>query len=158
MNVQIQGNALKALDAKLAYIHGKGAQKTTQAIAKAIEEGNAYDRANGRDRYGRPVVPLKGPRKGQYAGKSGPPLAPSGTGSRVVTHFRAKARQRGGAWQVVAGWAGVVSRQGVPFLPFHDQGSGPLPRRPIFGVSPRTHAAIREIVKGFVVAAAKVRA
>jgi hypothetical protein len=172
MNVYYTKGATKALDDKLKWVKGKGSQNLAEAIAREVAEGNTRDRLAGLDRYGKPFKPVK-KRTGKYAGKTGPPLAPSGAASRVITRFRAQARRRGGDWQVVAGWENVVSDKGVPFLPFHDQGAvlggkkggkglkavavvralrrlrarvtgrGVLPRRPLFGISPKTWAQIR---------------
>lgn len=149
MNVYYQGKALKNLDAKMAFIKGRGAQILSEKIAEAVAEGNAYDRTNGRDKDGRPIAPLRSPRKGALKGATGPPLAPQGAASRVVRNFRSEARRRGGQWRITAGWQGVTSRAGVPFLPFHDMGAGRLPRRPIFGVSPRTRARINALIVEF---------
>jgi hypothetical protein len=149
MDVFYKPKALERLRKKIEFVKGPGSKKLADSIAVVVAAGNEYDRVGGRDRYGRPVASLKAPRKGEYAGKGGPPLAPSGASSRVVANFRAVARRRGGSWQIVAGWVGVLSARGVPFLPFHDHGAGRLPTRAIFGISPRTWAQVRDLVKGF---------
>lgn len=144
MNVSFQSSALKALDAKMAVLRGRGAQIAAEGIADAIESGNRRDRLAGVDRYGRPLAPLKHPRTGRNAGATGPPLAPHGSQSRSISAFRAEARRRGGNWQIVAGWVGA------PWLAFHAIGAGRLPRRDLFGISPKTHAAIKQTIDAFV--------
>lgn len=149
MNVYFTDRATKALDAKMAFIKGKGAQNLSLAIAREVKVGNTYDRMNGRDRYGVALTPLKSKRTGVYKNALGYPLTPFGPRSRAVKSFDTKARQRDGKWQIVAGWINVVSKSGVPFLPFHDLGSGHLPRRSIFGISPRTWAKIKVHIDNF---------
>lgn len=133
-------------EAKLKDVKGRGCRKLAQALADSVVEGNRYDRLNGRTRYGTTVARLKNPRTGAYKGLFGPPLAPHGASSRVITHFRARVNKRAGEWQVLAGWQGVQGRSGYPFLVAHDLGLGRLPARPIFGMSPRTSANNRKLL------------
>jgi hypothetical protein len=122
--------------------------------------------------YGQPQTPVK-VRTGKYRGASGPPIAPFGAASRVVTHFRARVKGSRPPYTIAAGWEGVVSKKGVPFLPFLDQGvrgkpkgktklargfhrvkaklagSWLIPPRPIFGISPNTWVLIREQINEF---------
>lgn len=156
MNVYFPASAMKTLDAKLAFVKGRGSQNLANAIAGEIALGNDADRLAGRDRYGRPQTPVK-PRRGRYAGKTGPPLAPSGAASRVVSNFRSQPFRRGGQWRIVAGWEDVVSSAGVPFLPFHDTGTSRLPRRPIFGIGPGTWRRINARIKDFAAGIKKAR-
>jgi hypothetical protein len=145
---------LKTLDAKLAQVKGPGSRKLAVDLAAAVELGNEHDRLNGLDRYGRPQTPLKSKRKGKYAGAKGPPLAPFGAASRVVRNFKAKVKGSRPPYSILAGWEGVVSDKGVPFLPFHDQGAVLRRRskgpggggRP--GIFARAFARIRAAVTG----------
>jgi hypothetical protein len=145
MRVEYEGKALKALQAKLAYIKGPGSRKLAVDVATAVELGNEHDRLNGLDKYGRPMKPVK-PRRN---GKTGPPLAPSGASSRVVRNFKAQVKGSRPPYAISAGWNGVVSSKGVPFLPFHETGAGHLPRRAIFGISPKTWSLIRSRIREF---------
>ncbi len=181
MKVNYQAKALKTLDAKLKYVQGPGSKTLAGKVAEALEEGNRNDRLAGTDRYGQPLAPVK-PRRGKYKNASGPPLAPFGAASRVVTHFRTKVLGQSGNYHIAAGWDNVLSKQGVPFLPFHDQGvrlrpnsggglvarnfarikaavrgSWFLPPRPIFGISPRTWARIRPLGDTFKAGVKKVK-
>jgi hypothetical protein len=149
MNVYFPKKATETLDKRMAEIKGRGAQILAQRIAKEVEQGNFSDRLTGLTRYGQPVAKLKRPRKGYYKGATGPPLAPFYFASRVVSAFHAEARRTNGArgqWRITAGWVGVTSKRGVPFLPFHDRGTAVLPARPIFGISPRTWTKIRAAI------------
>jgi hypothetical protein len=187
INVYFPKAVKKRLDNKLEFLAGRGSQNLANKVADEVWLGNQHDRLAGLDRYGKRQTPVK-PRKGRYAGATGPPLAPFGNLSRVISHFRAQVFKRGGKYKIVAGWENVVSSKGVPFLPFHDQGAilsrgksakskpgrgrpgfferafarakawstgkGILPRRPIFGLSPRTWSKIRAHLDAF---RAKVR-
>lgn len=149
MNVYIPDRLTRTLDAKMAELKGRGAKITADKIAQAVEDGNRRDRLAGVDRFGRRLTSLRSPRKGEYRGKTGPPLAPSGASSRVVTNFRADARRRGGQWRIIAGWVGILSDRGVPFLGFHLVGAGRNPIRDIAGISPRTWVDLRKVVADF---------
>lgn len=172
MNVNYTPKALDKLNAKLAYVSGRGSRKLAQNIAVALDLGNENDRLRGLSRYGQPQAPVK-KRTGKYKGKTGPPLAPSGAASRVVTNFRARVKGSRPPYTIAAGWENVVSDKGVPFLPFLDQGvrgkakgktaAGRLfhrvkakltgtwliPPRPFFGVSPNTWKLVREQIEEF---------
>jgi hypothetical protein len=121
MNVYFTPNATKKLEAKLNYLKGSGLRSLADSIAKELIEGNRTDRLSGVDSSGRPQTPVK-PRKGRYKLGIGPPLAPFGAMSRVVSRFRAAVKGSPGSFEVVAGWQDVVSARGVPFLPFHEYG------------------------------------
>jgi hypothetical protein len=47
---------------------------------------------------------------------------------------------------VVGAWEDVLSKQGVPFLPFHFRGEGRLPVRDIAGLRPAGYAEAVEVV------------
>lgn len=86
----------------------------------------------------------------EYKRLTGPPLAPRGPGSRVISNYTVEAMPMGlNVVGVEGGWDDVVSKKGVSFLPFHFQGfgsqndlfassiSGPnrnLPRRNLVGL------------------------
>ena len=174
MDVFYTPKALKSLDRKLEFIAGSGSRKLARDIAAAVVLGNEHDRLRGLDRYGRPQPAVKA-RKGRYKGSTGPPLAPSRSASRVVANFDAKVKGSKPPYRIVAGWRGVVSKQGVPFLPFLDQGikakggaggkgivgrifrrikaklsaGWRVPPRPIFGISPNTWTLIRKEIDDF---------
>lgn len=172
MNVYFPPRARQQLDAKLAFISGQGSRNLALNIAAALVLGNEHDRLRGLSRYGQPQAPVQ-KRKGRYAGASGPPIAPFGAASRVVTNFRAQVKGSRPPYTVQAGWENVVSSKGVPFLPFLDQGvrgkargktsagrlfhrvkakltgSWMIPPRPIFGISPNTWILIREQIDEF---------
>lgn len=172
MNVFHPLKARETLDKKLAFIAGPGSRNLAVNIATALTLGNEHDRLRGLSRYGQPQAPVK-TRRGRYAGASGPPIAPFGAASRVVTHFRAKVKGSKPPYTVLAGWEGVVSKSGYPFLVALDQGvrgkarggtSGRrllhrvkakltgtwmIPPRPIFGISPNTWQLVKEQINEF---------
>ena len=73
----------------------------------------------------------------EYRRLGGPPLAPRGASSRVITNYKTDyAELRPGYWQATSWWDEVVSSKGVPFLRYHFDGAGRLPRRDLRGVRP----------------------
>jgi hypothetical protein len=54
----------------------------------------------------------------EYRRLSGPPLAPRGANSRVITNFFTRHGRNGGQWFVEGAWLDVVSVSGVAFLAF----------------------------------------
>lgn len=108
--------------------------------------------------------PAKGARRGAFAGLgshpsglhnnltsaeyrrlSGPPLAPRGAFSRVVTNLKLRfGRLDGTRWEAVGYWDEVVNAKGRPFLHFHFAGASGggrsrtivLPQRDLRGVRP----------------------
>jgi hypothetical protein len=108
--------------------------------------------------------PRKGARRGQFAGLgshpaglhnnlssaeyrtlAGPPLAPRGPFSRIITNLVTRfGRISAMAWEAVGYWDEVVSRKGERFLHYHFDGATgggrrrnvTLPRRDLRGVRP----------------------
>jgi hypothetical protein len=76
----------------------------------------------------------------QYRLLGGPPLAPRGAYSRVITNFKTDyAMLRPGYWQATFWWEDVVSTKGVSFLRFHFMGQGrygAIPIRDLRGIRP----------------------
>jgi hypothetical protein len=73
----------------------------------------------------------------EYRRLGGPPLAPRGSASRVITNLKTGyQRPAKGVWEAFGYWDEVVSTRGVPFLGFHFDGAGKLPRRDLRGVRP----------------------
>lgn len=75
----------------------------------------------------------------EYRKLSGPPLAPRGASSRVITNLFTghSTRPVNGVWFATGAWAEVVSTKGVPFLPYHFNGQGRNPIRDLRGVRPQ---------------------
>ena len=72
----------------------------------------------------------------QYKSLSGPPLAPRGMASRIISNYKIEAVDgTGGEFGVEGGWDDVVSKKGVEFLPFHFSGNVvSSTSAPLFGV------------------------
>lgn len=70
----------------------------------------------------------------EYRRLTGPPLAPRGLRSRVVTNYVTRSGYDGREWFSEAAWLNVVDRKGRPFLIYHFEGRGRLPRRDLRGV------------------------
>jgi hypothetical protein len=76
----------------------------------------------------------------EYRRLGGPPLAPRGTGSRVITNLLTGHGREGDQWYALGYWEGVVSPKGNPFLRYHFTGAGRLPRRDLRGLRPTGRA------------------
>lgn len=81
----------------------------------------------------------------EYRRLGGPPLAPRGEHSRVVTNLQTEHHFDRGrkVWSVTAAWVEVVSTKGVPFLMAHFTGANvgrgrrvKLPTRDLRGIRP----------------------
>lgn len=61
----------------------------------------------------------------EYRKATGPPLAPFGPGSRVISNYTVEpvVENGGNTVGVEGGWDDVVSEKGVEFLPFHFKGA-----------------------------------
>lgn len=104
------------------------------------------------DRFGTKVGGYKGPKltlgrttipataangnltTAEYQKLTGPPLAPRGDESRVIANLFTKHYQAGDVWIAEGAWLNVVSAKGVPFLHFHFEGAGRLPKRNLAGL------------------------
>lgn len=71
----------------------------------------------------------------EYRKMSGPPLAPRGPASRVISNYTVEplTQNGGNTVGVEGGWDDVVSEKGVEFLPFHFKGVGS--QNPVFASS-----------------------
>lgn len=77
--------------------------------------------------------------RGEYEQLTGPPLAPRGAFSRVITNLMTGFEIPpigSSAWTAYGAWFEVVSTKGVPFLRAHFNGVGRLPVRDLRGVRP----------------------
>lgn len=74
----------------------------------------------------------------QYEQLDGPPLAPRRQFSRAITNLKLDFNRDPDftKWTVRMSWGDVVSTKGVPFMKFHFDGRGRLPRRDLRGVRP----------------------
>ena len=74
----------------------------------------------------------------EYEQLSGPPLAPRGQFSRVITNLKTDfyPSPDGKTWTAYGFWLDVVSTKGRAFLHAHFNGFGRLPRRDLTGVRP----------------------
>lgn len=73
----------------------------------------------------------------EYRRLTGPPLAPRGQFSRVITNLLTDHARLGlNRWTAFGYWDQVVDKKGRPFLHYHFEGSGRLPQRDLRGVRP----------------------
>lgn len=96
------------------------------------------------------TLPFNNLTSSHYRTLSGPPLAPRGLGSRIVTNFRtASAKLSDGRWTAIGAWEDILNRFGLPFLRFHFRGEGSLPVRDLRGVRPNAVRRAREALRAF---------
>lgn len=84
---------------------------------------------------------------------SGPPLAPRGERSRVITNLETGWGKPGpGLWVVYGGWEGLTSGGDaeVDFLTFHFEGQGRLPTRDLAGLRPQGLEEAMTVVSAWV--------
>jgi hypothetical protein len=113
----------------------------------------ATPRQRNRTRAGKGVFAGAGPyaaglnnnlSREEYLRLGGPPLAPRGANSRVITNYFTGHGREGNQWFATGAWFEVVSNRGVPFLEAHFTGASTgrghavhLPRRDLRGVRPQ---------------------
>lgn len=92
----------------------------------------------------------------QYRVLAGPPLAPRGAFSRVITNLRTRFGQMANtAWEAVGYWDEVVTRKGRQFLHYHfdgaplGRGKGNLPKRDLCGVRPEGKEKARKSARAW---------
>lgn len=117
-------------------------------LEKIVWDDNAEGLLRGEDKDGRPLAPLSprtlaNPKRGP-----GGPLVPRGKMSRFIANYRVTSMQRGtGSWILIGSWMNILSKSGVPFAPFHFEGSGHLPQRDLRGLRPAGMTKIREALR-----------
>jgi hypothetical protein len=89
-----------------------------------------------------------------YRSLDGPPLAPQGLESRIVTHYRTEWRQpTPSTWFTQGAWQDVKTVNGLSLLPFHFDGPEHNPRLPIrhlAAIRPRLMEKCRATLRDFV--------
>ncbi len=141
---------------------------------KILEEDNREGALAGLDGFGLPLTPVTyrpdpraGSRKpidysiqpndnltsGHYRTLDGPPLAPQGLESRIVTRFRTKwDNPTPNTWIVSGSWEDVLTIAGMPLLPYHFDGpehNPNLPVRDLAHVRPGALAKARQALVDF---------
>jgi len=86
----------------------------------------------------------------EYRLLGGPPLAPRDQFSRVIANYETDfAKLREGYWQATFFWRDVVDVKGRPFLRYHFDGAGRLPRRDLRGIRPTGMARAMDALRAF---------
>lgn len=143
-------------------------RQAVQPILDRLDKINEQERLAGLDRNGNRLPPPKyRPKAGStktpkgrrepkfanadaygnlppkaYLSLTGPRLAPQNRKSRIISNYRVSLEFRRNEWRVRAGWLDILDRNGKPFLQYHINGSGKLPKCDIGAISKR---ALREI-------------
>jgi hypothetical protein len=164
MNTILDLTGLDHILAGLRRIQNLNAKPLMDSWVLIIEADNRQGVMAGIDKDGVPMAPVtyrpKGPPKrhlrrkvgaynpgvggnlssSEYRRLGGPPLAPRGTGSRVITNLLTGHGREGDHWYALGYWEGVVSPKGNPFLRYHFTGTAKLPRRDLRGLRPAGRA------------------
>ncbi|MHC5536646.1 hypothetical protein ACYOEI_00045 [Singulisphaera rosea] len=113
-------------------------------LAKPIGQILLDDNRNnlGTDWHGNTLAPLAESTLKRREG-NGPPLAPRGTDSRIVTNAFIDATRTTSGLVVELGW------KGIPWLRFHTSGTKWMPQRDITGVRPQTMDKITDLVQNY---------
>jgi hypothetical protein len=136
-------------------VHGKG----TKANARQKNHPKKGARSGTSAGFGPHVSGLHNNlTHAEYERLNGPPLAPRGAFSRVVTNLRTRfGRLASLSWQAVGYWDEVVSTKGVPFLLAHFTGARTgkggktrLPRRDLRGVRPEGERRARVALRAWI--------
>lgn len=148
-----------------------GFQAKAKAILDKLDKINEEERLRGVDRFGRPLPkpkyrPVQGSpktKKGARQGKfsttagygnlpkseylklTGPRLAPRRLASRIISNYVTGLEFRRGRWIVRAGWLDILDTKGRPFLQYHLNGSGKLPKVDIGAISDRALKLCRRV-------------
>ena len=90
----------------------------------------------GKDKDGQRFAPLAASTL-KYRKGTGPPLIPNRTRSRMIANYGVTSfRRSDGNWVILGAWRNVLSKKGVPFIPFHADGTRFMARRDLVGVRP----------------------
>jgi hypothetical protein len=98
----------------------------------------------------------------QYRLLDGPPLAPRGTNSRVVTNLKTRYGRSGPLgllWEATGYWDDVVDKNGQPFLHYHFDGASgggrrknvTLPRRDLRGIRPEGRDRAKRALRAWII-------
>ncbi|WP_165231360.1 hypothetical protein [Aquisphaera insulae] len=163
-----------ALDAKFAELSAASRLDFAPLLAgwaAIVEEENRAGILAGLDAAGRPLAPVTyRPRPATHSpdftplahdnlsGSAyrvlyGPPTAPRGAASRVITRFHAEPAGQGDGWSVLGSWDDVVDANGLPFLEDLFAGRGDSPPRDLAGVRPNAVRRCVESLRSFVLKA-----
>ena len=172
------GQVFQLINAKLARAADPDFGPLMEQWEALIVEGNRRGVLSGRDGNDQPMPPLKyrggrgkrtfarkggvhgttlflpgegGGSSSAYRNATGPRLAPFGERSRSIANLvTGHGREGKNVWYAVGGWLDVVSRKGVPFLPFHFRGGPHLPRYDLRPVSQQERTKARTMMLAYV--------
>jgi hypothetical protein len=141
-------DALRASMARLAH---PDPTPLLRQLEEVIFRDNERGVLAGLDRNGQRMPVTKRQLDPNLSAKlgDGPPLAPKRTDSRVIKDLVTGFFQDGGDWVVFGAWENVLSKSGVPFLPFHFRGEGRLPVRDLAGLRPEGFTEAADLVDRF---------
>jgi hypothetical protein len=178
---------LDRLMARFRKIANPDATPLMVSWMETIDSDNRRGVMAGLDKDGNPLVPVtyrpkppgvKSPRKrgrgaynpgaagnlssSEYRKLSGPPLAPRGTNSRVITNLKTRYGRTGPLgllWEAAGYWDDVVDRHGAPFLHHHFNGATgggrrknvTLPQRDLRGIRPEGREKARKALRAWAI-------
>ena len=129
------GKSLISRLEKMGKITFEDVRPLLEEFERILLKANKRTVLAGKQTSGQDMPPVQ-ERKGIYKGKTGPPLAPSGLGSRVITLVDTAIGQMPGGKSFYATkvWDAIKSREGVPFMHYHFEGAGHNPVRDLRGI------------------------
>lgn len=170
MPFQLEMSALTDLPGRCESLAAHDFSPLMDAWEDVLHDDNIFGALHGLDGDGVPLAPVtyrpKQVKKvdpailpnnnltsSHYRSLGGPPLAPRGLESRIVTNFRTSSARlpTSGEWVAIGAWEDVLDVKGRPFLRHHFSGSGRLPKRDLRGVRPtaveKARAATLEYIR-----------
>lgn len=111
-----------------------------RVVVRLVKDANEFERARGRDRFGRKLTPISRYTRAHRRSAMGPadpnapPLTPADGASRTVAYFDGRAHADHAEFFYRNGWGKILN--------FHRIGAGRLPVRDVIGISP---ASLRKV-------------
>lgn len=125
------GNPIKPTKYRKSIVQagaGKANDKFFNASGESFanmetRDGFTFANLSGQNAVGFKPGPAHNHSTKEYKKRTGPPLAPYGPASRVISNYMVEAIQSPNMVGVEGGWNDVVNEKGVEFLPFHFRGA-----------------------------------
>lgn len=111
-------------------------------LRRIFVEGKRDQLTRGVDAQGRAFEPIK-PATREHRAGSGPPLAPQGVNSDIVTRYTVQLQQVANGLAVVAGWP-------MAWVKYHVSGGRRLPRRDPSGFRPQDKAEAMRRIRDYI--------
>jgi hypothetical protein len=118
-------------------------QEVAEPIAQIFREGKREQLLAGADAGGFPFAPLA-PSTLSHRQGSGPPLAPNGSSSRVITGYVVSVEVDARGLTISAGWPAL------DWIKYHRTGTKRMPKRDPGGFRDQDKAAATKVIEEFI--------